>query len=177
MSDRLQHVLSNARQIKQCIQKVGETICPIAPMEQQALKTHKLRGLRVLLADNDERVRRSAHQILGRFGCVVETAHDGKEAVTMGRLGSYDVIIVDIRLPDMNGYDVFKKLRVFQPDVPIVLMSTFGYDPSHSWVKARQEGCRAILYKPFRVDQLVEALEKLREPTHEPRVPAAASMS
>ena len=169
MSERLQHILSNARQVRQSIQRVGETICPLAPAEQQLPRNQSLRGLRVLVADNDERVRRTAHQILGRVGCVVETAHDGKEAVTMARLGSYDVILADIRLPDMNGYEVFKKLRVFQPDVPVILMSAFGYDPSHSWVKARLEGCRAILYKPFRVDQLVEALEKLRVSAREPR--------
>jgi CheY-like chemotaxis protein len=175
MSDRLQHILSNARQVRQSIQKVGETICPQAPHEQQQPRNQSLRGLRVLVADNDERVRRTAHQILGRVGCVVETAHDGKEAVTMARLGSYDVILADIRLPDMNGYEVFKKLRVFQPDVPVILMSAFGYDPAHSWVKARQEGCRAILYKPFRVDQLVEALEKLRECGRDPRAGATVA--
>jgi len=174
MSERLQHVLSNARAIKQCIQRVGETICPAAAADEQTPRHHKLRGLRVLVADNDERVRRSAHQLLGRIGCVIETAHDGKETVTMARLGNYDVILTDIRLPDMNGYEVFKKIRACQPKVPVILMSSFGYDPSHSLVKARQEGCRGVLYKPFRVDQLVDVLETLREPARsEPRTAAA----
>jgi CheY-like chemotaxis protein len=131
----------------------------------------------VLLADNDERVRRSAHQLLGRVGCVVETAHDGKEVVTMARLGNYDVILADIRLPDMTGYEAFKKIRACQPAVPVILMSAFGYDPSHSLVKARQEGCRGVLYKPFRVDQLLDVLEKLREPPRsEARAPLAAGV-
>jgi len=42
----------------------------------------------------------------------------------------------------------------------MILMTVFGYDPSHAIVKCRQEGLRSILYKPFRVDQLLDALEK-----------------
>ena len=61
----------------------------------------------MLVADNDERVRRSAHGLLGRFGCVVETARDGKEALTMARLGIYDAILADIRLPDLTGYEAY----------------------------------------------------------------------
>jgi CheY-like chemotaxis protein len=122
-----------------------------------------LKGLRVLVADNDERVRRSAHSILGRFGCVVETAKDGREAITMARLSSYDDVLVDIRLPDMSGYDMFKRLREFQPQARVILMSAYGYDTGHSIVKCRQEGLRSVLFKPFRVDQLLDALEKPAE--------------
>jgi FixJ family two-component response regulator len=44
--------------------------------------------------------------------------------------------------------------------VPIILMTGFGYDPSHSIVKARQEGLQTVLYKPFRADRLMEAVEQ-----------------
>ena len=77
----------------------------------------------------------------------------------MVRLGSYDAILTDIRLPDMTGYDVFCQVRVAQPRARVILMTSFGYDPTHSIVKCRQEGLRHILYKPFRVDQLLDALE------------------
>src|SRR5262249_46519203 len=118
-----------------------------------------LKGLRVLVADNDERVRRSAHSLLGRWGCVVETARDGREALTMARLSAYDVILADIRLPDLGGYEVFRRLREAQPKARVILMTAYGYDPSHSIVKARQEGLRFVLFKPFRVDQLLDALQ------------------
>ena len=111
------------------------------------------------MADNDERVRRSAHSLLGRFGCVVETARDGQEALTMARLSTYDAILVDIRLPDLSGYDVYRRLRQAQPQARVILMTTYGYDASHSIVKCRQEGLRYVLFKPFRVDQLLDALE------------------
>ena len=50
-----------------------------------------------------------------------------------------------------------------QPQARVILMTTYGYDPSHSIVQARQEGLRFVLFKPFRVDQLLEALENKSE--------------
>jgi CheY-like chemotaxis protein/GAF domain-containing protein len=177
MADRLKQILASARSIKQCIQKVGEVLAPRPVGMSSTVKTHpKLMGLRVLVADNDERVRRSAHSILGgKFGCIVETARDGKEALTMAHLGSYDVILTDIRLPDMTGYDVYCKLRASQPKARVILMTAFGYDPGHSIVKCRQEGLRHVLYKPFRVDQLVEALENEEMPRPTPAPEPAES--
>lgn len=160
MADKLKQILKGARSIKQSIQKVGDHIAPpSASCHRQETSPSRLRGMRILVADNDERVRRSAHNILGRWGCVVETARDGQEALTMARLGNYDTILADIRLPDLTGYEVFRRLREAQPQARVILMTAFGYDPSHSLVKARQEGLRFILYKPFRVEQLVAALE------------------
>jgi CheY-like chemotaxis protein/putative methionine-R-sulfoxide reductase with GAF domain len=159
MADKLRKILAAARSIKQCIQKVGEDIAPApqpatgAPPAPPALK-----GMRVLVADNDDRVRRSAHGLLGRWGCVVETARDGQEAVTMARLSSYDAIVADIRLPDLSGYEVYRQLRQAQPQARVILMTGYGYDPTHAIVKARQDGLRWVLYKPFRVDQLLDAL-------------------
>jgi CheY-like chemotaxis protein len=125
--------------------------------------------MRVLVADNDERVRRTAHSILGRWGCIVETARDGQEALTMAKLSSYDAVLADIRLPDFPGYDVYQKLRQAQPKARVILMTTYGYDPSHAIVKARQEGLRLVLYKPFRIDQLLETLE-----SPEPSAPSSS---
>ena len=161
MADKLKHILAGARLIKQRIQEVGEDLMPRSTgLSNPSFKTHpKLHGLRVLVADNDERVRKSAHLILGKFGCIVETARDGKEALTMARLGSYDAILTDIRLPDMTGHEIYCQLRSAQPRARVILMTAFGYDPSHAIVKCRQEGLRQVLYKPFRVDQLLDVLE------------------
>jgi CheY-like chemotaxis protein len=166
MADKLRQILTGARAIKHAIQKVGENLKPpgAAPAKSGEAEHPRLKGLRVLVADNDERVRRSAHGILGRWGCVVETARDGQEALTMARLGNYDAILADIRLPDVSGYDAYCKLREAQPRARVVLMTAYGYDPSHSIVKARQDGLRHVLFKPFRIDQLLTALEE-PEPT------------
>jgi CheY-like chemotaxis protein/GAF domain-containing protein/PAS domain-containing protein len=166
MAEKLRQIIAGTRSIRQVIQKVGEDIappgksvlgCPSVPAA--------LRGLRVLVADSDERVRLSAHNILGRWGCIVETARDGQEAITLAKLSQYDAVLVDIRLPDMSGYDAYRELRKSQPQARVVLMTGYGYDPSHAIVKCRQDGLRHVLFKPFRVDQLLTALTDPAETT------------
>ncbi|MBL8798447.1 MAG: response regulator [Planctomycetia bacterium] len=177
MGEKLRHILAGARAIKQSIQRVGETLAPAGASACPDGAAHpKLKGLRVLVADSDERVRRSAHGLLGSFGCIVETARDGREAQTMARLGSYDAILVDIRLPDMTGHEAYGKFRQSQPKARIILMTAFGYDPSHAIVKCRQEGLRFVLYKPFRVDQLLDALESPDLPATTNNTPAPESV-
>ncbi len=99
----------------------------------------------------------------------VETARDAHEAIALARQTPYSAALVDIRLPDLGGYEAFKKLREVQPGMPIILMTGFGWDPSHSIVKARQEGLQTVLYKPFRADRLMDAVEQaLRPPAERP---------
>jgi CheY-like chemotaxis protein len=164
MGGRLRKILANARQVKQSIQKVGEDSAPARlPTGAREPPAQPLKGVRVLVADSDDRVRRSAHGLLGRWGCVVETARDGQEALTMARLGGYDAVLADIRLPDLSGHEAFRRLREAQPQARVILMTSYGYDPSHSLVKARQEGLAHVLFKPFRVDQLRDALRGLEK--------------
>ena len=159
IADKLRKILAAARSIKQSIQKVGDEVAPVKPAAgAQPPKPPMPRGLRVLVADEDERVRRAAHGLLGRWGCVVETARDAAEALTMARLGCYDAVLADIRLPDVPGYEAYRQLREAQPQARVILMTSYGYDPSHTLVKARQDGLKYVLFKPFRVDQLLNAL-------------------
>jgi CheY-like chemotaxis protein len=178
--ERLQAILRNARDIKQLIQRVGQKMAPAqAHLDlDQSQSRAMLRDRRILVVDADESVRSAAHNLLERYGCVVETAHDGGEAIYMVRNmaleGNYDVIIVDIRLPDMTGYELLLKLQEVMDPVPLVLMTGFGYDPGHSIVKARQ--ARLPLYgelcKPFRLDQLLDTVERM---VRRPAEPAAVA--
>jgi CheY-like chemotaxis protein len=165
--ERLQRILRGARDIKQVIQKIGQSLAPVEaqPAAFRVEQRPTLIGKRILVVDDDESVRSAAHALLERYRCIVETAHDGEEARFMVRnleVGErYDVMIADIRLPDMSGYDLLISLQKMMENVPLVLMTGFGYDPGHSIVKARQAGLRAVLYKPFRLDQLLETVEQI----------------
>jgi CheY-like chemotaxis protein/PAS domain-containing protein len=164
---RLQQILRNARDIKQVIQKVGQSMAPVEaqPASARVELRPALVGKRVLVVDADESVRSAAHALLERYRCIVETAHDGSEAQFMVRSlaagDHYDAIIADIRLPDMSGFDLMLKLKQMMDRVPMALMTGFGYDPGHSIVRARQAGLQAVLYKPFRLDQLLETVEQI----------------
>lgn len=158
--DRLKDILKHTRDIKLLIQNVGETIQPQTGVSIESSIRPKMQHKRVLVVDTENEVRKAAHQLLGRFGCNIETAHNAEECFLLARSTHYDAVITDIRLPDRNGYEVYEQLRQIDGNLPVILMTGYGYDPSHSLVKARQAGCTSVLFKPFRVDQLIAELEK-----------------
>ena len=175
---RLRSILKNARDIKQLIQKIGESMAPVdaLPAGVQPENRAALKGRTILVIDADEQVRTSAHNLLERYGCLVETAHEGSEAILMVQNAEkdYDAVISDIRLPDLSGYELLLKLKEVMPNEnpKLILMTGFGYDPGHSIVKARQAGLRqgAVLYKPFRLDQLLSIVEAIVSEAEEPGV-------
>ncbi len=165
--DRLRGILRNARDIKRVIQKVGQSMAPAVaiPNLDETEARPILAGKRILVVDADASVRLAAHELLERYHCIVETANDAQSACSLVRnLGtetSYDVIIADIKLPDLNGYELLCELKKITENVALVLMTGFGYDPHHVIVKSRQAGLRSVLFKPFRLDQLVSAVEEI----------------
>lgn len=171
--DRLGRILQNSRDIKRTIQQIGQKMTPLeAVAADEKFEQHAmLRGKCVLVVDADEQVREDAHRLLERYGCIVETAHAGDEALLMvrrsGGENSYDAIISDIRLVDYSGYQLMLRLGKVIDPVPMILMTGFGYDPGHSIVKAKQNGLhpKAVLYKPFRLDQLIDVLKAVLEAT------------
>ena len=165
IADRLRSILTDARSIRRTIQESGETpACgslptsypkPAGPPEAQAL-----RGKRILVVDEDPSVRMAAHELLGRYGANVETSRNGTDAATMAKSFHYDTALIDINLPDMSGSECFVRLREISEETPLILMTGFGYDPGHSIVKARRMGLQAVLFKPFRLDQLLTEVGK-----------------
>lgn len=150
---RLRRVLGAARQVKNSIAKVGRDMAD-AP---SAVANQPLLGKRILVVEADERARRAAHLMLGRLGATVETAAIGADGVAMAAAG-YDAILQEVKPPDMGGYECYRRLRAASPGATIALTTGFGYDVAHSIVKARADGMRHVLFKPFRQDQIVRAV-------------------
>ncbi len=122
-----------------------------------------LAGRRVLVADDEPAIRKGVTELLTQLGCDVTTCANGGEAIRAIDEATdkpFDLVISDIKMPDYNGYEIFHATRQTLGDVPVVLMTGFGYDPSHSIIRASQEGLQAILFKPFHADQLVDEARK-----------------
>ena len=81
-----------------------------------------------------------------------------------------DLVLSDIKLPDASGYEVFTKAREILPNVPVVLMTGFGYDPNHTIIRASADGVQGILLKPFRTEHFVQAIRNalLRDSAQSP---------
>lgn len=161
--DRLHLIVAATRKISGQVDQVSQAAEPAAGLGsggvQRALRPALIRK-RILVVDSDSVAQDDAHNLLGQMGCNVECVPNCDDACLMVRSHHYDVVLTDIRLPDVNGYECFRRLRAINSHVPIIMMTGFGYDPTHSIVNARKEGLKAVLYKPFRRGQLLDELEK-----------------
>jgi two-component system, sensor histidine kinase SagS len=163
VSQRLRSIVDNTRNIRKQIQQLSEESVSrsSSSASTSAWKERQKFWLkRILVVDSEAEIRSSAHELLGRYGAHVETAHDGDEACRMIRQFHYDAVLTDIRLPDMTGAEIYERIREMHEHLPVILMTGFGYDPTHSIVKARQMGCESVIFKPFRLDQLLVEVEK-----------------
>lgn len=165
--DRLHFITDRVRKITGFVGTVPESpdaSVPFNKTQMQRPPRKSLIGKRVLVVDQDGAARDDAHNLLGQMGCEVEAVQTATEGCAMLRNYHYDVVLTDIRLSDANGYECFRRLREINSHVPIIMMTGFGYDASHSIVKARQEGLKAVLYKPFRRAQMLDEVEKAVTP-------------
>ncbi|MCH2140951.1 MAG: response regulator [Phycisphaerales bacterium] len=121
-----------------------------------------LAGMKVLIVDDEERVRTEVTLVLKQLGCDVSACSNGTEAfATLESVKAptdFELVVSDIRLPDASGYEVFTKTRSVLPEVPVILMTGFGYDPDHTIVRASADGVQGVLLKPFRTSQFIEAI-------------------
>jgi len=158
---RLNAICDNATEIKRRVRDVVKPRRGISGRyHETAVKDPLLAEKRVLVADDERPIRENLAEILGQMGCIVETATDGRDAIAKIEQGDYDLIIADIRMPHKTGFEVFTAARNKRSDVRVILMTGFGYDPHHSIVRAREEGLSAVLFKPFKVEQLVRELHE-----------------
>ncbi len=119
-----------------------------------------LSGASILVADDEPNIRNTISDVLRKYDCVVKVATNGADAIKMLNEGDFALILSDIRMPEKSGYEVFTAAKQKSATLPVILMTGFGYDPNHTIVRASQEGLQSVLFKPFRVDQMLEAVRK-----------------
>ena len=137
---------------------------PNAVIGSQAVQQQQgdslLSGKRVLVADDEQNIRETIQSVLGKYGCAVEVAKDGYEACSLLESQRFDLVVSDIKMPYRNGYEIYAAAQRAKDGLPVILMTGFGYDPNHSIVRASQEGLSTVLFKPFKVDQLMDEVRK-----------------
>ena len=121
-----------------------------------------LAGSHILVADNEPVMLRQIRELLERKGCRVTACDGGVEAIAQLRSNPsdhFDIVLSDIKMDDRNGYEVFRAAREMNEDIPVILMTGFGYDPHHSIVRATQEGLEHFLFKPIEADRLLSSIK------------------
>ena len=172
LAARLGRIAGDVDSIRDRMRRVAEGPRALLGVERALSQTEReplIEGRRVLVADDEPAVRRVIADVLRNRGAKVDVCDNGAAAIDAVRASAasndgFDLVISDIKMPDRNGYEVFSAARRSLPNVPVILMTGFGYDPSHSIVRASQEGLQCVLFKPFQVERLLEetrsALEK-----------------
>ncbi len=115
---------------------------------------------KILVADDREFIREFLRDFLVLEGFEVDVAGDGKEAIEKAKARHYDLVLSDIKMPEKNGYEVFDAIRKSDPSTRVILMTAYGYDPNHSIVKAASVAPVTVLYKPFQMARVREAIVK-----------------
>ncbi len=113
-------------------------------------------GMRVLIVDDDADLAESLADILVEYGCDVYIAEHGQEAVERVCAQDFDVILMDVRMPVMNGVDSFFAIRSIRPQARVIMMTGF----KELFVeRAIQAGAEGPLHKPFSVDDMLNMIE------------------
>ncbi len=124
-----------------------------------------LAGLHVLVVDDDLAVCHSVSEILRAQGCEVTTATSGREAEHQLQQRRYDLVLSDVVMPDVDGYDLYMYVRERYPDTPVVLMTAFFYDRDHVIKRAKVAGLDGVIFKkPVDPARLVEIVREHRRP-------------
>jgi len=110
----------------------------------------------ILIVDDNEDLLQTFAMILKRRGFTVDTAENGTSAVDKFKDQSFDVTLMDIVMPEMNGVEAFKKIKEMQPGAPVILMT--AYSDEELIQTARDEGIRQIIHKPIQIDRLIEMI-------------------
>jgi PAS domain S-box-containing protein len=118
-----------------------------------------LDGIRVLLADDSKDNQFLVVRMLTRFGAIVETADDGVQAFRAGVNGNFDIVLMDIQMPKMDGYEATRSLREAGFEKPIIALTAHAMAEERS--KSKAAGCDEHLTKPLNQDELIDAIQSL----------------
>jgi two-component system cell cycle response regulator CtrA len=115
--------------------------------------------MRVLLIEDDQSTAKSIELMLKSDGYVVDTTDLGEDGLEIGKLYEYDIIILDLMLPDLDGYEVLKRLRAAKVETPILILS--GLSELDSKLKGLGFGADDYLTKPFDKRELMARIQAI----------------
>jgi DNA-binding NtrC family response regulator len=113
---------------------------------------------RILVVDDDESIRKVLATILEDNGYSVDTAKNGKEAVKKSKVKFYNLALIDIRLPDIEGIQLLTKMRKTTPKMRKIIIT--GYPALQNAIDALNKSADAYIVKPFDMDKVLETIKE-----------------
>jgi len=115
--------------------------------------------MRILLVEDDSTTAKSIEMMLTHANLNVYVTDMGEEGIDLAKLYDYDLILLDLNLPDMDGHEVLRQLRMAKIDTPILILS--GADDPENKIKGFGSGADDYLTKPFHRDELVARIHAI----------------
>jgi len=115
----------------------------------------------ILVVDDDAGMCETLSDIMEDKGFRVFVAFGGYAAIEKVKEMNFDVILMDIRMPGMNGVETFKQIKSIQPNTAVVMMTAYAVE--HLITEALHEGAYSVLYKPFDMDRMIGLIDSVKE--------------
>jgi DNA-binding NtrC family response regulator len=122
-------------------------------------------GASVLIVDDDAGIRKTLSKILEKEGYLVETVENGQQAIKASNKGFFNVALIDIRLPDMEGTKLLERLKESEPKMVKIIIT--GYASLQNAMEAVNKGVDGYVLKPFDATELLAMIEKHLEKQRE----------
>jgi two-component system OmpR family response regulator len=132
--------------------------------------------MRLLVVEDEPKMADLLRRALSEEGYAVDVAHQGEQALEMGVGSSYDLLLLDLMLPDMSGLEVCRRLRGWSQNVPVIMLTARDATPDK--VEGLDSGADDYLTKPFSLEELFARVRALlrRGPAERPPILAAAGI-
>jgi len=115
-------------------------------------------GMRVLVVDDEQEFVATLVKRLSRRGMVCATAFTGAEAIAVVRRESFDVVLLDMKLPDMDGNEVLREVKKLKPETQVVILT--GHISARDGMEGIGDGANDYLMKPVEFESLLESLQR-----------------
>ena len=113
---------------------------------------------RIIVVDDDEGIRKTLATILEEIGYVVDTVENGKEAIERSNAEFYNLALIDIRLPDMEGIRLLTAMKETTPKMIKIIMT--GYPSLQNAIEAVNKGADAYILKPLNIDSVLNTIRE-----------------
>ena len=130
-------------------------------IEKSKLKSLKIEGKMVLVVDDDPGARQTLQDILKDKGYVVTLAKDGEEAINIVKQKPQDIMFIDMKLPVLNGFEIYSAIREINPEIVAVMMTAYRDEAKELIEQALEKGAYNCLYKPFDPKEAVDIIEEI----------------
>ena len=116
--------------------------------------------INVLVVDDEKNLTLAMRRLLSAEGYRTETAGSGQEALEVVKNVDFDVIFLDVNMPDMNGLETFKQLKKVSPGSAVIMITGYGKTLKALVEEARELGVRTVIDKPFKINQITQAIQE-----------------